>query len=181
MKRILLVILLCLPLVGCSNETEIGEDILSSAAEFNLQQAFDLKEEQSVTMYVEAYENGQFMDDREIYFGNNFEGNGKVQFSMFRAENSAELFLIGAIQDKNHAVSKKMFIDTLEWGVIFKEAENDVITKKGQYRIGMYGSLSEEDSTTYTEPLKLTVEEKKDFVEAYERFPVVYVVVVEVN
>ena len=56
-----------------------------------------------------------------------------------------------------------------------------MITKKGQYRIGMYGSLSEEDSTTYTEPLKLTVEEKKDFVEAYERFPVVNVVVVEVN
>ncbi|MEK3765507.1 MULTISPECIES: hypothetical protein [unclassified Solibacillus] len=181
MKRLLLVILLCLPLVGCSDEAEIGEDILSSAAEFNLQQAFDLKEKQSVTMFVEVYENGQFMGDREIYFGNNFEGNGKVQFSMFRAENSAELFLVGAIQDKNHAVSKKMFVETSEWGVIFKAAENDVITKKGQYRIGMYGSLSEEDSTTYTEPLNLSVEEKKEFIEAYERYPVVNVVVVEVN
>ena len=181
MKRILLLFLLCLSLLGCSNEAETSEDILSSAAEFNLQQAFNLKEEQSVTMFVEVYENGQFIDDREFYFGNNFKGNGSVQFSMFRPDNAAEVFLIGAIQDKNHAVSKKMLIDLTEWGVIFKEAENDVITKKGQYRLGMYGSLSEEDSTTYTEPLKLTVEEKKDFVEAYERFPIVYVVVVEVN
>ena len=181
MKRFLLVILLCLPLVGCADETEISKDILSSAAEFNLHQAFDLKEEHSVTLFVEVYENGQFTGDREIYFGNNFEGNGKVQFSMFRAENSPELFLIGAIQDKNHTVSKKLFVDTSEWGVIFKEAENNVITKKGHYRIGMYGSLSEEDSTTYTEPLNLSVEEKKDFIEAYERFPVVNVIVVEVN
>lgn len=45
----------------------------------------------------------------------------------------------------------------------------------------MYGSLSEEDSTTYTEPLNLSVEEKKEFIEAYERYPVVNVVVVEVN
>lgn len=180
MKRIILVILLCLLLVGCSNKAE-GEDILSSAAEFNLQQAFDLEEEQSVTVFLEVYGNGQFIDDRDIYFGNNFKGKGNVQFSMFRPDNTAELFLIGAIQDKNHAVSKKTLIDLTEWGVIFKEAENDVITKKGQYRIGMYGALSEDDSTTYTEPLNLTVEEKKDFVEAYERFPIVYVVVVQVN
>ena len=149
MKKIILVILLCLLLVGCSNKTETGEDILSSAAEFNLQQAFDLKEEQSVTMFVEVYENGQFIDDRDIYFGNNFKGKGNIHFSMFRPDNAAEVFLIGAIQDKNHAVSKKMLIDLTEWGVIFKEAENDVITKKGQYRLGMYGSLSEEDSTSY--------------------------------
>ena len=100
---------------------------------------------------------------------------------MFREDNSANLFLIGAIQDKENVISKKMYMDTTNWGLIFKENKNNVITEKGQYRIGMYGSLSEKDSTNYTEPLNLSVEDKQKFVEAYERYPIIYVVVVEVN
>ncbi|MFJ7667599.1 hypothetical protein ACIQXI_10835 [Lysinibacillus sp. NPDC097195] len=183
MKKIIFLFLLCLAIVGCSNDNEVdsSKDILSNVAEFNFQQSFDLSKEQSVTMFVEVYENGKFIDDRNIYFANNFKGKGKAQFSMFRQDNSAELFLIGAIQDKENVISKKMFIDTINWGLIFKEKINNVITEKGQYRIGMYGSLSEKDSTSSTEPLKLSVEDKKEFVEAYERYPIIYVVVVEVT
>lgn len=183
MKKLIFLFLLCLAVVGCSNEskTNSNTDILSNVAEFNFQQSFDLSEEQSVTMFVEVYENGKFIDDRNFYFANNFKGNGKAQFSMFREDNSANLFLIGAIQDEENVISKKMFMDTTNWGLIFKEKKNNVITEKGQYRIGMYGSLSEEDSTNYTEPLNLSVEDKQEFVEAYERYPIIYVVVVEVN
>lgn len=183
MKKIIFLFLLCIVVVGCSNEskTDSSKDILSSVAEFNFQQSFDLSEEQSVSMFVEVYENGKFMDDRGIYFANNFKGNGKAQFSMFREDNSANLFLIGAIQDGEKVISKKMVMDTNDWGLIIKEKKNNVITEKGQYRIGMYGSLSEEDSTNYTEPLNLSVEEKQEFVKAYERYPIIYVVVVEVN
>ena len=182
-RKLILLFLLCIAIVGCSNEskTDSSRDILSSVAEFNFQQLFDLREEQSITMFVEVYENGKFIEDRNIYFANNFKGNGKAQFSMFRLDNSANLFLIGAIQDEEHIISKKMVIDTIHWGFIFKEKHNDVITDKGQYRIGMYGSLSEDDLMNYTEPLKLSVEHKKEFVEAYERYPIIYVVVVEVN
>lgn len=181
MKRVLLLFLLCISILGCSNEEEKNEDILSKVAELNFEQAFNLEEEQSVTMFVEVYENGKFVDDRNIYFANNFKGKGKAQFSMFREDSSADLFLIAAIQDEEHVISKKMVIDTINWGFIFKEKNNDVITQKGQYRIGMYGSLSEDDSLNYTAPLKLSVEDKKEFVEAYERYPTIYVVVVEVN
>ena len=59
MKKLIFLFLLCLAVVGCSNEskTNSNTDILSNVAEFNFQQSFDLSEEQSVTMFVEVYEN----------------------------------------------------------------------------------------------------------------------------
>jgi hypothetical protein len=181
MRRCLLFLVLCVALTGCSSENEANPDILSNVSEFNFQQSFNLKEEKSISMFLEVYEYGKFTSDKYIYFGNKFNGKGAIQFSLFRQNYSPQLFLIGAIQDAETVISEKRLIDSPEWGLIFKVAKATIITKPGEYRLGMYGALSEVDATTYITPLNLTVEKRRDFIEAYEKFPVIYVVVVDVR
>jgi hypothetical protein len=181
MRGILLFLVLCLTLMACSNEKEVTGDILSNVAEFNFQQSFDLKDEKTISMFVEVYEYGKFKDNKYLSFSNNYNGKGAIQFSLFRQNFTPDLFLIGAIQDKKNILSEKRFLDSPKLGLIFKAAKNKVITQTGEYRLGMYGSVPEVDATTYITPLHLTVEKRNDFIEAYEKFPIIYVVVVAVR
>ena len=186
MKKILLIIcILSFALIGCSNTQLKSSDILSEVADFNFLQSFDLKEEKSVTMAVEIYENGHRKDERLMYFGNNFKGKGDIQFSYFRPDysmtnsNLIESFIVGAIKNENKIISTKVINTSPFMGYIFDAAKENVITNDGVYTIGVLGYLTDEAASTSFP--KIQIQERLDFIEAYKTYPLVYLVVLEVQ
>lgn len=184
-KLLLIICLLSFTMVGCSNNQSRSSDVLSEVADFNFLQSFDLEEEKSVAMAVEIYENGHRKGERLMYFGNYFKGKGNIQFSYFRPDysinnsNLIESFIVGAIQDETKMISNKIINSTPFMGYIFDAAKENVITSDGEYTIGVLGYLTDEAASTSFE--KIQIQERLDFIEAYETYPLVYLVVLEIQ
>lgn len=172
-------------MIGCSNTPLQSSDILSDVAQVNFQQSFDLKEEKSVTMAVEIYENGHRKDTRFMYLGNHFKGKGEIQFSYFRPDDCMsnseciQSFIVGAIKDENKMISNKVISTTSLTGYIFDAAKEHVMTKDGVYTIGVLGYLTDEAAATSFP--KIQIQERSDFIEAYKTYPLVYLVVLEIQ
>lgn len=186
LKKIIFIIsILSFILIGCSDTQSKSTDILSEVADFNFLQSFDLKEEKSVSMAVEIYENGYRKDETLMYFGNQFEGKGEIQFSYFRPNysvnnfNLIESFIVGAIKDESNVISNKVIDATPYMGYIFDVAKENLIKNDGEYTIGVLGYLSDEAASTSFP--KIQIQERSDFIKAYETYPLVYLVILEVQ
>jgi len=173
-------------LIGCSDTQSEDSDILSEIADFNFLQSFNFEEEKSITMSVEIYENGHRKDAPLMYFGNHFKGNGKIQFSYFRPDlilddsGGLKSFITGVIQDEQKTIPSKVIDAPLYTGYLFDAAKENTITKEGIYNIGVLGYLTDEDAAS---PFikEIQILERADFIEEYKEFPVVYLVVIEVQ
>ena len=187
MKKIIGFIAICLLLIGCSDEEITRTDLLSGTADFSLKQSFDLKEENSVSMLVEVYTNGHVVDENFMFFGNHFKGQGAIQFSIFKpnytTSDPLSAFIIGVIQGDDLVISNKVITNSPEntfGNFVFDSAKERVITETGEYVLGVFGYLADEDALS---PLfqYIKIEERSNFIEAYEKFPLVYVVVIDVQ
>lgn len=183
MKKLLILFGICITLLGCSNEKIADNDMLSNAAEFNFKQAFDFKEEKSVTLLVETYVRGQRIDHKLMSFGNQFKGKGNLQFSYFNpnyaTSESIGPFLIGVIGAEDRVISDKIIDETPYMGLLFESANANLITENGDYILGVFGYLTNEDAATSFPKIKIG--ERKDFIEAYTSYPIAYVVIAEVR
>lgn len=188
LKKMLFIFMLSIILVGCSNSSSNDSDILSDLAYSNFKQLFSFDEEKSVTMTVEGYEYGKRNSEPLMYFGNNFKGDGEIQFSYFRPDfstNSSQLiesFEVAAIKSRDSIISHKIINTSPYMSYVFDEAKAKHITKNGEYIIGAYGYVSDEEASKATTKFPvIEIQERMDFIEAYKNHSLVYLVVVEVQ
>ena len=187
-KKWLFVFVLSILLVGCSNSSSSDSDILSELANINFNQTFSFDEEKSITITMEGYEYGKRNSEPFMYFGNSFKGDGEIQFSYFRPDfstsnsQSIESFEVAAIRSDDKIISNKSIITTPYMYYSFDAAKQKQITKDGEYIIGAYGYISDEEASKATTNFPvIEIQQRMDYIEAYKNNPLVYLVIVEVQ
>ena len=187
-KKWVFIFLFSILLVGCSNGSSSDSDLLSELAYYNFKQSFSLDEEKSITITVEGYEYGKRKSEPLMYFGNHFKGDGEIQFSYFRPDFSTsnsrliESFEVAAIRSGDQIISNKMINALPYMAYSFAEAKQKQITKDGEYIIGAYGYISPEELPNATTNFpQIEIQQRMDYIEAYNNYPLVYLVIVEVQ
>lgn len=185
MKNIYVFLFFALFLVGCSNKETENVDILSTAADFNFIHPFDFEEKKTIMLTLEAYEYGQRNEEPIAYFGNVFNGKGQIQFFFFRPtytmseSNLIESFMIAAIQDDEQIISHKILASSPYQGYLFQAAKEHMITENSDYIIGAFAYLTDEAASSSFPQLE--IQERQDFIAAYETYPFTYVIVANVR
>ncbi|MEG0473440.1 MAG: hypothetical protein RR588_13995 [Solibacillus sp.] len=116
-------------------------------------------------------------------FGNQFKGKGDIQFSNFKPNHatseSMNTFFVGVIQGEDKAISDKIIGEIPYMGMLHENGKNKLITDNGDYILGVFGFLTDEDAASSFP--KIQIEERQNFIEAYKTYPIAYVVVAEVR
>lgn len=89
---------------------------------------------------------------------------------------------MAAIRSGDQIISKKVINALPYFAYSFDEAKQKQITKDGEYIIGAYGYISpNEFPDADTKFPLIKIKQRMDFVEAYKDYPLVYLVIIEVQ
>lgn len=79
--------------------------------------------------------------------------------------NLSNTFFVGVIQWKDKAISDKIIGEIPYMGMLHESGNNKLITDNGDYVLGVFGYLTDEDAASSFPKIKL--EERQNFIEAY--------------